>query len=408
MYLGPEQLDDDTQRLMGACQIEAFQMPFFLRQKTRNLLVGGLLFAIGTSPALSQAPSAPPVDVAAPLTAEVIDYDIYTGRFEAVQEVELRARVSGYLDKVSFEDGDIVQEGQVLFTIAQSGFQTTVARATANVAAAEAARDLAEVEFNRAQQLAQRNVGTVQDVDRTRATLSQSEALLLVAKAELTQAELDLSYTEVRAPFTGRMSDRKVDPGNLISGGVGTTTLLSTIVSIDPVHFVFTASEADYLRYVRLDQSGERASSRDRATPVAVRLLDEADFIHKGEMNFVDNALNPNSGTISGRAVLANPDGILVPGVFGRLRLPGSGPYQALLIPDEAILSDQERKIVMVVDAEGQVSPRAVTLGDMHRGLRVVKSGITAEDQVIVNGVQRARPGAKVTPQPVELTMDEN
>jgi RND family efflux transporter MFP subunit len=201
------------------------------------------------------------------------------------------------------------------------------------------------------------------------------------------------------------MSNRKVDPGNLVVGGSSNATLLSTIVSVDPIHFVFTASEADYLRYVRLDQSGARQSSRTLETPIAVRLMDEPEFQHPGVMNFVDNVLDPNSGTISGRAVLQNTSGILIPGAFGRLRLPGSGEYQALLLPDEAILSDQARKIVMVVDGEGKVSPRPVVLGDLHRGLRVIKQGLSPDDQVVVNGVQRARPGATVTPQVVELTL---
>lgn len=364
-----------------------------------------VLATLAMSIATARAQQAMPVDVAKPLTAEVVDYDVYTGRFEAVQEVELRARVSGYLAEVSFQDGDIVEQGAALFTIDQSTFKIAVERANANLAAAEATRDLAEIEFQRAQQLAQRNVGTTQDVDRTRAALAESEAQVLVAVAELRQVEQDLAFTEIRAPFRGRMSNRKVDPGNLIIGGQSNATLLSTIVSVDPIHFVFTASEADYLRYARLDRSGQRQSSRTRDTPVSVRLMDEDDFTHEGEMDFVDNTLNPDAGTITGRALLANPDGLLVPGAFGRLRLPGSGPYQALLLPDVAILSDQARKIVMVVDGEGKVSPRPVTLGDLYRGLRVIKTGLQPDDRVVVNGVQRARPGATVAPQDTELTL---
>lgn len=371
-----------------------------------NWRVAMLILATLAMPiATARAQQAMPVDVAKPLTAEVVDYDVYTGRFEAVQEVELRARVSGYLAEVSFQDGDIVEQGAALFTIDQSTFKIAVERANANLAAAEATRDLAEIEFQRAQQLAQRNVGTTQDVDRTRAALAESEAQVLVAVAELRQVEQDLAFTEIRAPFRGRMSNRKVDPGNLIIGGQSNATLLSTIVSVDPIHFVFTASEADYLRYARLDRSGQRQSSRTRDTPVSVRLMDEDDFTHEGEMDFVDNTLNPDAGTITGRALLANPDGLLVPGAFGRLRLPGSGPYQALLLPDVAILSDQARKIVMVVDGEGKVSPRPVTLGDLYRGLRVIKTGLQPDDRVVVNGVQRARPGATVAPQDTELTL---
>jgi len=391
----------------------ALALPAWARRPVRPSLAGaaaGLLAAIlamyvPATAAAQQGP--PPVDVAQPLSDEVIDHDIYTGRFEAVQEVELRARVSGYLDKVTFQDGDIVEKGALLFVIDQATFQTAVERATANLAAAEASRDLAKVENERAEQLVRRNVGTRQEVDRTRAALAESEAAVLVAKAELRQVEQDLGFTEIRAPFRGRMSNRKIDPGNLVIGGAGNATVLSTIVSIDPIHFVFTASEADYLRYIRMVKNGELASARDQEVPIAVRLMDEQDFEHDGTLDFVDNTLNPNSGTINLRAVLPNPDGFLTPGVFGRLRLPGSRPYDALLVPDEAILSDQARKIVMTVAEDGTVTPKRVELGDLHKGLRIIRSGISKTDRVVIAGVQRARPGAPVSPTTVELTLQE-
>ena len=347
----------------------------------------------------------PPIEAAQPLVREVTDHDVFTGRFEPVQEVELRARVTGYLDSVSFEDGDIVEKGQQLFSIDTQTFAAAVARANAALTAAKAARDLARVEFDRATQLARRNVGTVQEVDRTRATLAEAEAQVEVSEAELRTAELDLAFTKINAPFAGRMSNRKVDPGNLIVGGAGNATLLSTIVSTDPIHFTFTGSEADFLRYTR--RLGPDSSARERRTEVAIRLMDEADFTHTGVINFVDNALDPNSGTITVRAVVPNPNRLLIPGIFGRVRVPASEPYEALLIPDTAILSDQARKIVMVVDAEGTVSPRPVTPGQMHRGLRVIRSGLQPGDMVIVNGVQRARPGSKVTVETTELTLAE-
>lgn len=347
----------------------------------------------------------PPIEAAKPLVREVTDHDVFTGRFEAVQEVELRARVTGYLDGVSFEDGDIVSQGQQLFTIDKRTFEAAVARANAALTSAKASRDLAKVEFDRATQLARRNVGTVQEVDRTRATLAEAEAQVEVAQAELRSAELDLAFTDVDAPFAGRMSNRKVDPGNLIVGGASNATLLSTIMSTDPIHFTFTGSEADFLRYAR--RLGPSGTTTDRKTEVSIRLLDEQEFTRSGIIDFVNNELDPNSGTITVRAVLPNPDGLLVPGIFGRVRVPATAPYEALLIPDTAILSDQARKIVMVVDEEGNVAPRPVVPGQMHKGLRVIREGLNPDDMVIVNGVQRARPGAKVTVETTELTLAE-
>lgn len=348
-----------------------------------------------------------PVDVARPLQREVVDYDVYTGRFEAVQEVELRARVTGYLDKVTFQDGDVVKDQTVLFTIDPRTFQASLTRAEAALTAAKASRDLAQIEFDRARQLAQRNVGTRQEVDRTAAALAEAKAQVDLSEAEVQSARLELEFTEIRAPFNGRMSDSAVDPGNLVVGGAGNATVLSTIVSIDPIHFVFTASEADFLRYSRRFQAAPGTAPNEQPLPVGVRLMDETGFRHEGTIDFVDNRLDPNSGTITVRAVVPNTDGFLRPGVFGRVRVPATEPYQALLIPDAAILSDQARKIVMLTDTEGNVSARPVVLGDMEGGLRIVKSGLSPDDLVVVNGIQRARPGGKVTVETVELSLAE-
>ncbi len=351
-------------------------------------------------------PPAPPVDVAKPLAREVVDFDVYTGRFEAVNRVEIRSRVSGYLDRVDFADGDIVDEGALLFVIDQRTFKAEMARAEANVAAAESQRALAKVELDRATTLAARQFGTAQDVDRATAAMAGADAQRAVADAELRSARLNLEFTEIRAPFTGQMSNRKVDPGNLVIGGTNNATLLSTIVSIDPIHFVFTASEADFLRYSRLAGSGDRLAGLSSPYEVEVRLMDEAEFTHRGTLNFVDNQIDPNSGTITARAVLPNADRFLVPGTFGRIRLARSGTFAAMLIPDEAVIADQSRKIVYVVDGEGTVSPRTVQLGALYRGLRVVREGLGPDDRVIVNGILRARPGAKVTPQEITLTLE--
>lgn len=374
--------------------------------RTRPIFCVLLTGLILPAAALAQ-PETPPVDVATPMQERIVDYDVYTGRFEAEERVEIRARVSGYLDEIHFEDGDMVEKGQRLFVIDQRPFQLAVERAQAALEAAKATRDLAEIEYRRAEQLAERNVGTVQEVDRTRGALTEAEAQVQVAEAELNQARLDLGFTEISAPFGGRIGEALVDPGNLVTGGPQNSTMLATLVKTDPIYFSFTASEADYLRYARLNKSGARPSSRTTENPVAVRLMDEENFVHEGFMSFVDNELDPNSGTIEGRATIPNPDGYIVPGLFGRIRLPASGEYQALLLPDAAILSDQARKIVMTVDGEGKVAQQAVTLGALYRGLRVIRDGLAPDTRVVVNGVQRARPGSTVQPNPVEIQFRE-
>lgn len=372
---------------------------------TRTMMAqAGLILILTAGAAWGQGGPAP-VDVATPLAQRIVDYDTYTGRFQAVTEVEIRARVSGYLDRVAFQDGDMVAEGDLLFVIDQSTFRAALARAEAALAAARATRDLAVIEQTRARTLANRNVGTAQEVDRTAASLAEAEAQVAVAEADVQTARLDLAFTEVRAPIAGRISDSKVDEGNLVVGGANQATLLTTLVSVDPIHFAFTASEADFLRYARLTGGGENMADEARDTPVFVRLMDEADFTREGRMNFVDTRLDPNSGTIVGRAVLPNPDGFLVPGVFGRLRLPGSNEYDALLLPEAAIQSDQAAKIVLTVDPEGNVGAKPVEIGALYRGFRVVRSGLAPTDRVIVNGVQRARPGGKVIVQDVTLAL---
>lgn len=354
-------------------------------------------------------PPNPPVDVALPLTDEVVDYDVYTGRFEARQEVELRARVSGYLETVTFEEGAMVEEDAILFTIDQRSFQTAVRRARAALAAAEASAELAQIELDRATRLAERNVGTEQEVDRTQAQLSESLAQVQVAQADLAQAELDLGFTVIRAPFSGRISEREVDPGNLVVGGTSGTTMLALLVSEAPLFFEFTISEADFLRYARIFGEEGRPAGKVNNYPVRIRLLDEDDYVHEGYLDFVDNALSANSGTIEVRAVVQEASGVLVPGLFGRVRVEASRPYEALLVPDEAVLSDQANKIIMTVvpsEEEGvsTVVPRLVTLGPLHRGMRVIRSGLEPDSRIIVAGLMRARPGATVTA--VETTLD--
>lgn len=343
-----------------------------------------------------------PVDVAKPLAQRVVDWAEYTGRFEAVQRVELRARVSGYLDKISFSDGQRVTKGDLLFTIDPRPFQADYARLDAQLKAARAQQALAVAQLKRSEKLIGRNVVAESTLDERRATRQGADANVAVAQAALRGAELNLAYTQIKAPFTGRISETRVDVGNLVTAG---DTLLATLVSTDPIHLVFTASEADYLKFERLHPRGDRSGASTAGHVVEARLIDEQGWPHKGTLDYVANELDPASGTITLRAVFPNPDHLLTPGLFARLRMMASGEYLALLIPDAAVLSDQANKLVMVVDAKGTVSAKKVILGPLYRGLRVIRSGLAADDRVVIAGVQRARPGGKVVPQEKKLSL---
>lgn len=369
--------------------------------------VAALLSACDQGPSAQASASASPppsVEAATPLIRSVVEWDEYTGRFEAAERVELRARVSGYLEAAHFRDGQVVQKGDLLFTIDQRPFRAELARARAEVARAQAGLALSERELSRAERLVATRAISEETADSRRAARAQAVAELEAARAGAAIAELNVQFTEIRSPVTGRISDRKVDVGNLVTGGADGATLLAMIVSLDPVHLVFTMSEADFLRYGRLQAEGTRASSRDGAHPIQARLMDEDGWRREGVMDFLDNALDPASGTIRARGVFANPDLRLTPGTFARIRLVGSGRYDATLVPDEAIVSDQAEKLVMTVDADGTVVPKPVTLGPVIEGLRVVRSGLAPADRIVVRGLQRAQPGGKVT---VESTVIE-
>ncbi|MEM9043107.1 MAG: efflux RND transporter periplasmic adaptor subunit [Pseudomonadota bacterium] len=358
-----------------------------------------------TTPVIATAQQGPmPVEVASPLKATIVDWDEYTGRFEAVRRVELRARVSGYLQATLFRDGQIVEANDVLYRIDPRPFEAEYARAQAELAAAQAEQQRAEVELRRGRELVRSRTVSETTLDERVATKLRADAEVQIAEASLRSAGLNLEYTEIKAPFTGRISNSRVSVGNLVSQA---ETVLATVVSINPMRLTFTASEADYLKYVRLSLRGDRPSSREKANDVQAKLIDETEWIHQGKMDFVNNEIDEGSGTITGRALFDNPDGIFTPGLFARLRLVGSGEYEALLIPDAAILSDQARKIVMVVDVEGIVSPRVVQPGPLYRGLRVIREGLTAEDKVVVAGIQRARPGGQVALQEAEIAFPD-
>jgi membrane fusion protein, multidrug efflux system len=364
------------------------------------------LCAVMPRAALSQAgPAAPKVIVSNPIAKRIPRWDEFTGRFEPMEQVEVRPRVSGFIDKIHFKDGQIVHKDDVLFTIDPRPYQIAYDSSKADVTKAKAQVVFAFADFERGQQLVDSRTIPVKELDQRRANLDTATATEQSADAALRNAELNLQWTEVRAPLGGRISDRKVDVGNLVAGGQGTTTtLLTTIVRLDPIYFLFEASEADYLRYSRLAASAGGLSSREAATPVQINLADETDWPHRGVMNFVDNRLNSRSGTIRGRAVFSNEDMFLTPGTFGRARVFG-GDIDALMIPDQAVSSDQASKVVMTVGPDNKIVPKPVILGPMAEGLRVITSGLSASDQVVISGIANpfVRPGAVVDPAPGEI-----
>jgi RND family efflux transporter MFP subunit len=360
------------------------------------------LAACGQSPPTASAPPPPAaVTVAKPVARGVVDQDEYVGRFVAVDSVEVRARVSGYLEQIHFRDGQTVKAGDPLFTIDKRPFQNTVAQARANLAQSKANLAFATADLERAKQLVRDRTITEQVFDQRTQAFGSATASVAANEAALKQAELDLEFTELRAPVAGRIGDRRVSPGNLVTGGLaGNTSMLATIVSLDPIRFEFTFDEASYLRYERFSRSGKEVTGREGGVIVGLKLLDEKDFVHRGTMDFVDNVIDKSSGTIRGRAVFPNPDLVLTPGMFGRIRVPGSPTYQALLVPDVAVGTEQVRKFVLVVGADNVAVAKYVTLGPVIDGnLRIIKDGLNADDRVVVNGLMRVRPGQKVTPQ---------
>lgn len=356
-----------------------------------------LLAACGQS--APPAPPAPQVTVANPVRQKLIDRDEYVGRFVAVDAVEIRARVSGYLEKVHFTDGQLVKAGDLLFTLDQRPFKAALDQAKADLARAKSQVDLTGADLSRAETLLQQKTIAEALYDQRVQAKRAADAALQAAEAALKTAELNLEFTELRAPVSGRIGDRRVSPGNLVTGTItGSTTLLATVVSMDPIRFEFTFDEASYLRYQRIAKDAGKAEERGTKLPVELRLLDEKDFGHKGTIDFVDNVIDTSSGTIRGRAVFGNSSALFTPGMFGRIRVPGSPEYEALLVPDAAIGSEQIRKFVYVVDSENTVRQKYLELGSLQGNLRVVRSGLEPQDRVVVNGLMRARPGAKVTP----------
>ena len=346
----------------------------------------------------SAAPPPPTVTVAKPVRRTIVDQDEYVGRFVAVDSVEIRSRVSGYLSEIHFTDGQMVHKGDLLFTIDHRPFEIVLEQMRANLAQARANLAFTVADLARGQELLHNKTITEQTYDQRTQAKRVAEASVAAQEAMVHQAELDLNdYSNLRAPVDGRIGDRRVSVGNLVTGGNGAnTTLLATIVSIDPIRFEFTFDEASYLRYQRFAGNNGQMANGEGGVTVALKLIDEQNFQHAGKMDFVDNVIDRSSGTIRGRAVFANPNGLFTPGMFGRVRVPGSPPYTALLVPDAAIGSEQARKYVLVVDDGGVARQRYIVPGQLDDTMRVVKEGLTADDRVIVNGLMRARPGTKV------------
>ena len=348
------------------------------------------------------SPPPPAVTVAEPVKRTVFDYDEYVGRFTAINSVEVRARVSGYLDKLHFKDGQLVKQGDLLFTIDKRPFQNTLDQARANLVQAQSNVAFTESDYTRGQQLVRDKTITDQTFEQRAQAFRNAKASVSANEAAVRQAELDLEFTELRAPINGRIGDRRVTPGNLVTGGTGgNTTLLAIIVSTDPIYFEFTFDEASYLRYERLaKEGGQDVASRNAGVQVALKLIDEKDFDHEGRMDFVDNVIDRSTGTIRGRAVFSNPSAVFTPGMFARVRVPGSPPYEALLVPDAAIGTEQAKKYVIVVDAQDTARQKYVTPGQLTSdNLRVIKDGIGPDDRIVVSGLMQARPGTKVRPE---------
>lgn len=333
-------------------------------------------------------PEAPPlVEVATPLSDRVADWDDYSGRFEAVDAVEVRPRVAGAIESVHFEDGQLVRQGDLLFVIDARPYAAELAHVRAQVAGARAQLANADAELKRAQALVGNKLISEADAEVRMAAQLRAAADLAAAEASVQTAELNLSFTRVTAPLTGRASYRRLAPGNIVSAD---TTVLTTIVTESPIRFLFDVPESALLKYKR--QAGAASASR-----VDIRLQDETEYRWHGRVDFLDNALDRSSGTIRLRAVVENPEGFISPGMFGQLRLFALQPFDALLVPDQAIVTDQTRQVVYVVDAEGVVGQKVVRPGRLIDGLRVIAAGLTPQDRVVISGVQRARPGRRVS-----------
>jgi membrane fusion protein, multidrug efflux system len=362
------------------------------------IVLAGLLSGCEGKQAPQAAAAAPPVTVAQPVRRTVTDWDEFTGRFDAVEEVQVRARVGGFVTNVEFKDGDMVHAGDLLYIIDPRPFEAVAEQADGQLSDARAKVELAKRDLDRGLALVQTSAVSEQLVDQRRQALQAAHAAVMQAEGALKAARLNIEFSHVIAPIGGRVSRHLVSIGNLVQGSDGGSTLLTSVVSLDPIYIYFDMDEATYLKYNRLWFEGKRPSSRDNPNPVQVALTGETKPSHGGKVDFLDNRMDVSTGTLRGRAVIPNKDLSILPGQFGRVRLIASAPYEALLVPDNAIATDQSRKIVFVMKEDNTVEARPVTLGPLDEGLRIVREGLKPEDHVVVDGLQRVRVGAKVTP----------
>jgi RND family efflux transporter MFP subunit len=349
----------------------------------------------------SEAPPPPPppaVTVSRPLDREVIEWDEYTGWLEPVNSVEVRARVSGLIESVPFKEGAVVKKGDMLFTIDVRPFRADLNSKIADVARAQAQLLQASSDFKRFQEAVKTSAVSEKDLDSAKAAFDRANAELAAAQAAQAASQLNVDWCYVISPIDGRVSNKRVTEGNLVNGGAGQATLLTTVVSMDPIYCYVTVDENSVLKYAQLAREGKRVSARYAQIPTFMGVASENGFPHEGVVDFVDNTIDPTTGTVKGRGVYPNPDGFLQPGMFARVRIPGSGRYRALLIPDVAIGADQNRRFVLTLNADDVVEMHTVKLGALFGELRAIESGVTKDDRVIVRGLQRARPSSKVNP----------
>ena len=379
----------------------------FISALTLLLLTLAIIISSCGSNEKPQPPPPPKVTVSKPLYREVTEWDEYVGRLEATDSVEVRARVSGYLQSVHFDEGEIVEKGQLLFVIDPRPFQAALNRAKGEMEQARARLDLAKSNYQRAKKLLDSNIISKETFDTRSTALEEARASWQASQAAVEEARLNLEFTEIKAPIRGRISRELVTEGNLINGG-NDGTLLTTIVSLDPIYCYFETDESSVLKYMRLSRDGNRIGTGVNDTLVYLSLSDEKGFPHKGKMDFIDNRIDPDTGTMTGRAVFPNPDQILVPGMFARVRLQGSKSYMAIQIPDEAIGTDQSQKYVLTVNDNNTVVYKRVEIGPVIDGLRVIRDGLTPDDLVIIKGLQRARPDSKVEPVTEQITMEKS
>lgn len=379
-----------------------------LRLSYPAVCLASLALITGCKPAATKATFAPPppaVTVAKPIVKKVIDWDEFTGRLASPESVDIRARVSGYLEEVHFKEGTEVKEGDLLVTIDPRPYEAAVQRAQADVSSARSRAELAKTEAENAGPLLKSQaISSEENVRRLKAA-AEANSAMKAAEALLKGAELDLEFTRIRSPINGRISDARVTKGNLVTGGTKDATLLTTVVSLDPIYCFIECDERSALKYREMHKLGTRKSAMFAEIPAQMALANQSGFPHQGHLDFVDNVLNPTTGSIRARAVFENQDRLMSPGFFARVRIPGSGEYDGMLILDQAIADDQGRSFVWVIDADNKASYRPVVTGPLQDGMRVVREGLKAEDRVVINGLMSVRNGVTVVPQDAEMKL---